>query len=108
MPTRSSTAAGHAHVILSAAADNQPQARRNPAEMIKDKRQQNTQTQNDASAWTPNSVCLHNYVMQSMLCNLWYAIDGMQSMLCNLRYTIDAMHSILSDKMGLYNLSCAI
>ena len=66
------------------------------------------ENQNDASAWTPNSVCLHNYVMQSMLCNLWYAIDGMQSMLCNLRYTIDAMHSILSDKMGLYNLSCAI
>jgi len=70
----------------------------------------------DASAWTPNSVCLHNYVMQSMLCNLWYAIDGMQSMLCNLRYTIDAMQSTLCNlyyaidvmQSMLFDQSCAL
>ena len=35
-------------------------------------------------------------LMQSMLCNLCYAIYAMQSMLCNLCYAIYAMQSMLS------------
>ena len=42
----------------------------------------------------PQTVFLYNS-MQSMLCNLCYAIYVLQSMLCNLCYAIYAMQSML-------------
>ena len=39
---------------------------------------------------------LQSLLLQSLLCNLFYAIFAMQSLLCNLSYAIFAMQSLLA------------
>ena len=44
--------------------------------------------------------------MQSMLCNLCYAICVMQSTVCNLYYAIDVMQSMLFDQSCAFYKLC--